>query len=82
VIAREQAPPAFMARDELIDAIASATPIDLAERARAVARASLDPTVPAVPRSDAVVIAEQMVVDVASMTSDVRTAGLAELGVD
>ena len=80
MIARDQAPPAFTAWDELIDAVASTTPTDLAERARAIARGSLDPIVPAVPRSDATAFAEQMVVDVASMTSDVRAAGLAELG--
>jgi hypothetical protein len=80
VIARDQAPEAFTAWDELIDAVASTTPTDLTELARAIARASLDPAVPAVPRSDTVVFAEQMVVDVASMTTDVRAAGLAELG--
>jgi hypothetical protein len=80
VIAREQAPVAFTAWDELIDAIASTTPTDLRERARAIARASLDTAVPGVPRSDAVIFAEQMVVDVASMTPEVRAAGLAELG--
>ena len=80
MIARDQAPEAFTAWDELIDAVASTTPTDLTELARAIARASLDPAVPAVPRSDTVVFAEQMVVDVASMTTDVRAAGLAELG--
>jgi hypothetical protein len=80
VIVRDQAPAACTAWDELIAAVASATPTDLAERARAVARACLDPTVPAVPRSAAVAFAEQMVVDVASMTTAIRTAGLAELG--
>ena len=80
MIARDQAPAAFTAWDELIDVIASTTPTDLTEQARAIARASLDPTVPAVPRSDAVAFGEQMVVDVASMTPDVRAAGLAELG--
>ena len=60
--------------------IASITPAELTERARAVARASLDPAVPAVPRSAAIAFAEQMVVDVASMTTDIRAAGLAELG--
>ena len=80
MIARDQAPAAFAAWDELIDAVASTTPIDLSERARAIARASLDPAGPAVPRSDATAFAEQMVVDVASTTTDVRTAGLAELG--
>jgi hypothetical protein len=82
VIARDQAPAAFTAWDELIDVVASTTPADLAERARAIVRASLDPTVPALPRSDATTFAEQMVVDVASMTTDVRAAGLAELGAD
>ncbi len=82
MIARDQAPAAFRAWDELIDAVASTTPDDLTQLARAVARASLDPTVPALPRSDATAFAEQMVVDVASMTSDVRAAGLAELGAD
>jgi hypothetical protein len=80
VIARDQAPAAFTAWDELIDAVASATPDDLMHQARAVARASLDPTAPASPRSDAAAFAAQMVVDVASMTADVRAAGLAELG--
>jgi hypothetical protein len=80
MIAREQAPAAFTAWDALIDAVASTTPTDLMEQARAVARASLDPTAPAVPRSDGMTFAGQMVVDVASMTTDVRTAGLAELG--
>ncbi len=80
MIARNQAPAAFTAWDELINAVASTTPTDLTERARAIARASLDPAVPAVPRSDSMTFAEQMVVDVASMTTDVRTAGLAELG--
>ena len=80
MIARDLAPMAFTAWDELIDAIASTTPTDLVEQAHAIARASLDPTVPAGPRSDAMAFAEQMVVDVASMTSDVRAAGLAELG--
>lgn len=69
-----------MAWDELIDAVASTTAGDLTQRARAIARASLDPAVPAVPRSEAMVFAEQIVVDVASMTTDVRAAGLAELG--
>ncbi len=80
MIARDQAPAAFTAWDELIATIASTTPRDLRERARAVALASLDPAAPALPSSDAMVFAEQMVVDVASMTPDVRTAGLAELG--
>jgi hypothetical protein len=80
VIARNQAPAAFGAWDELIHAVAATTPTDLADLARAVARASLDPTVPAVPRSDAVAFAEQVVVNVASVTTDVRAAGLAELG--
>jgi hypothetical protein len=80
VIARDQAPAAFAAWDELIDAVASTTPTDLMERARAIARASLDPAAAAVPRSDAMAFAEQMVVDVASMTPDVRAPGLAELG--
>jgi len=71
---------AFTAWDELIDAVASTTPTELMEQARAVARASLDPAAPAVPRSDAMAFAGQMVVDVASMTTDVRAAGLAELG--
>jgi hypothetical protein len=80
VIARDQAPAAFSAWDELIEAVASNTPADLTERARAIARSSLDPAVPSTPRSDAMAFAEQMVVDVASMTPDVRAAGLAELG--
>ena len=82
MIARDQAPAAFAAWDELIDAVASTTPTDLTEPARAIARASLDPAVPAVPRSDTMTFAEQMVVDVASMTAEVRAAGLAELGAD
>ena len=73
-------PAAFTAWDELIAAVASTTPTDLMERARAIARVSVDPAAPAVPRSDATAFAEQMVVDVASMTPDVRAAGLAELG--
>lgn len=80
MIARDQAEAAFAAWDELIGAIASTTSPDLIEMARAIARASLDPTVPGVPQSDATVFAEQMVVDVASLTADVRAAGLAELG--
>jgi hypothetical protein len=80
VIARDQAPAAFTAWDEVIDAVASTTPPELTERARALVRASVDPTAPAVPRSDATAFAEQMVVDVASMTPAVRAAGLAELG--
>ncbi len=80
MIARDQAPVAFTAWDELIDAVASTTPTELTELARVIVRASLDPAVPAVPRSDAMAFAEQMVVDVASMTTDVRAAGLAELG--
>jgi hypothetical protein len=80
VIARDQATLAFTAWDELIDAVASTTPTDLTRQARTIARASLDPAVPAVPRSDATIFAEQMVVDVASMTAEVRAAGLAELG--
>jgi hypothetical protein len=80
VIARDQAPVAFTAWDELIGAVASTTPTNLTELARAIARASLDPAIPAVPRSDAMAFAEQMVVDVASMTTEVRAAGLAELG--
>ncbi len=80
MIARDQAPVAFAAWDELIDAVASTMPTNRTEQARAIARASLDPALPAVPRSDAMAFAEQMVVDVASMTTDVRVAGLAELG--
>jgi hypothetical protein len=82
VIARDEAPAAFTAWDGLIHAVASTTPTDLMELARAIARASLDPAVPAAPRSDAMAFAEQMVVDVASMTADVRAAGLTELGAD
>ena len=69
-----------MAWDELTDAVASTKPTSLTEQARAIARASIDPAAPAVPRSEAMAFAEQMVVDVASMTTDVRSAGLAELG--
>ena len=39
MIARDQAPAAFAASDALIDTIASATPTDLREQARAMARA-------------------------------------------
>ena len=80
MIARDQAPAAFMAWDKLIDAVASTTPMDVMVQARAIARACLDPAAPAVPRSDAMAFVGQMVVDVASMTTDVRAAGLAELG--
>jgi hypothetical protein len=80
VIVRNQAPAAFTAWDELIGAVASTGPTELTQQARAIARASLDPTVPAMPRSAATAFAEQMVVDVAAMTSEVRAAGLAELG--
>jgi hypothetical protein len=80
VIARDQAAAAFSAWDELIEAVASTTPADVRQRARAIARSSLDPAVPGLPRSDAIAFAEQMVVDVAAMTVDVRAAGLAELG--
>ena len=66
---------------QLISAVASTTPTDLTELARAIARSSLDPSVPALPRSAAAVFAEQMVVDVASMTAAVRcVAAFAELG--
>jgi len=82
VIARDLAPTAFRAWDELVDAVASTTPDELLKRARSVARASLDPTAPVVPRSDGVRFAEQMVTDVASMTADIRAAGLAELGAE
>jgi hypothetical protein len=80
VIARDQAPAAFAAWDEFIGAVASTTPTDLTELARAIVQASLDPALPAVPRSDTTAFAEQMVVDVASMTTAVRAAALAELG--
>ncbi|MFZ0250723.1 MAG: hypothetical protein WAL61_12335 [Acidimicrobiales bacterium] len=80
MIARDQASAAFAAWDALIDAVASNTPSDVAELARAVVRASLDPAAPPAPRSGAAVFAGQMVVDVASLTTDVRAAGLAELG--
>jgi hypothetical protein len=80
VIARDQAPVAFTALDVLIGAAASTTPIDLMEQARAIARAGLVTAAPVVPRSDATAFAIQMVVDVASMTADVRAAGLSELG--
>jgi len=71
---------ALMAWDELLNAVGSTTPTDLMVLARAIARASLDPAVPAVPRSDTTAFAEQLVVDVASMTVELRAAGLAELG--
>jgi hypothetical protein len=80
VIARDLAPGAFGAWEQLLGAVASTTPTDQLELARSVARASLDPAGQDAPRSDAVAFAEQMVIDVASMTPDVRTAGLAELG--
>ncbi len=80
MIARDQAPVAFAAWDELLGAVASTTPADLREQARTIARASLDPALAAVPRSDAMTFAEQMVIDVASLTTEVRAAGLAELG--
>ncbi len=82
MIARDQAPVVFEAWDELIAAVASATPAERMEQAHVVARASLDPTAPNGPRSDAMAFAEQMVVDVASITADARAAGLAELGAD
>jgi hypothetical protein len=82
VIARDQAPHAFKAWDELMDAVASTTPVDLITQAGAIVRASIDPAAPAAPRSDATAFAARMVVDVASMTPDVRSAGLAELGGD
>ena len=69
-----------MAWDELIGAVAATTPSGLMELARAIARATLDPALPAAPRSDASTLAEQMVVDVSTMSADVRAAGLAELG--
>jgi alkylhydroperoxidase family enzyme len=50
------------------------------EQARAITRATLDPAAPVVPSSDATAFAVQMILDVASMTADVRAAGLAELG--
>jgi hypothetical protein len=80
VIAWEQAPVAFSAWNELIGAIVSSSPADFVAQARAIARASVFPAAPVVSGSDAAVFAEQMVVDVASMTTDVRAAGLAELG--
>jgi hypothetical protein len=80
VIARDQAPAAFAAWDELVDAVAASTPIDLMERARAIARTSLDPVERVLPRSGATAFAEQMVVDVSAVTSEERAAGLAELG--
>jgi hypothetical protein len=80
VIARDQAPAAFGAWDELIAAVATTTPSDRMGVARALVRASLDPSAPAVPRSDAVVFVEQMVIDVAAMTTEVRSAGMTELG--
>jgi hypothetical protein len=80
VIVRDQAPAAFTAWDQLIDAVAATTPTDLLQQARAIARASLDPAASVARRSDATGFAAQMVVDVASMTADVRADGLAELG--
>ncbi len=80
MIARDQAPAAFSALDELIGAVVTTTPSDLMEQARAIARSCLDPAAPVVSGSDATNFAVQMVLDVASMTADVRTAGLAELG--
>ena len=82
VIARDQAPLAFAAWDQLLVTVASRTSIDQMELARAIARASLDPAAPAVPKSGLTAFAVQMVVDVASMTPGVRAAGLAALGTD
>lgn len=82
MIAREHAPAAFTAWDELFAAVTAAMPSHRMDLIRALARASLDPAAPAVPTSDAVAFAEQMVVDVAAMTTDVRAAGMAELGAD
>ncbi len=82
MIVRDQAPVAFAAWDELVHAVAASTPDDLMEQARAIARSSLDPAAGDLPNSDAARFGGQMVVDVASMTPDVRAAGLAELGTE
>jgi hypothetical protein len=82
VIARDQAPAAFAAWDDLLGAVATSTSPDQMELARTIAKAALDPAAPTPPPSAAVAFAAQMVVDVASLTPDVRAAGLAELGSD
>lgn len=82
VIARDTAPAAFSSWDQLLGAIASTAPVDLQGRARSIAQAALDPTLIGPPRSDTVIFGEQMVLDVGSITADVRTAGLTELGAD
>jgi len=82
VAVRNFAPAAFAAWDELTGAVAAATSIEQLEIAGVVARGSLDPAAAAAPRSDAMAFVEQMVVDVASMTPELRAAGLAELGPD
>ncbi len=82
MIARDQAPAAFAAWDELIVAVVSSTSADQMDLARAVARAGLEPAAPTVPKSGRTAFAVQMVVDVASMTPEVQAAGLAELGPD
>lgn len=80
VIARDQAPVAFAAWDELIAAVASSTSSERATQARAIARASLDTVAPVVPQSGSTAFAMQMVVDVASLTAEERAVGLAALG--
>ena len=84
MIAREQAPVAFGAWDALLGVIDATTPTDLVEEAHAVARASLDPSAPAPAARPgaATAFAAQVVVDVASVTPDLRAAGLAALGAD
>ena len=61
-------------------AVASTTPSNVLELARLIAQAGLDPAAPVAPRSNTAIFAGQMVVDVSSMTPDVRTSGLIELG--
>ena len=80
VIAQDLTPAPFAAWDDLIGAVASTTQNYLLELACLIARSGLDPGAPTAPRSDTTIFAEQMVVDVASLTTDVRTAGLVELG--
>ncbi len=76
------APASFGSWDELLGAIASTAPDGMQEQARSIALAALDPTAFGPARSDAVTFAEQMVVNVASITPDLRIAGLTELGAD
>ncbi|HWE57154.1 MAG TPA: hypothetical protein VG435_16715 [Acidimicrobiales bacterium] len=78
--APDHAPDALAAWNDLLGAVAAALPADRFEAARSIARGGLDPGHPPVPRSAEVAFAEQMVVDVASLTPAQRRAALAELG--